>query len=221
MFAARDFINNAIPELRLTDVVKTAQEIVDALNISYLPVTNGDQLLGLLPETAIFEAKPKLQLKQFTNDLLQAHVRESDHYFEILKECASKKTTVVGVLDDDGLYAGSAWIIDVGHHLGSSYFVEFNGAVLVLSMFEKQYSLAEIARLVEGNDAKILAITTTTLPEEPNRILVNIKINQTDLSRIVATFERFSYEVVQVFHQSNLVNTDIDRLNLLLKIINM
>lgn len=221
MFAAGDFINNSIPELRLTDVVKTAQDIVDALNISYLPVTDGDQFLGLLPETAIFEAKPKTPLSEFTNDLLQVKVRESDHYFEILKQCAVNKTTVVGVIDNDGLYAGAAWIIDIGQHLGSSYFIEFDGAVLVLSMFEKQYSLAEIARLVEGNDAKILAITTATLPEDPNRMLVTLKINQTDLSRIVATFERFSYEVVQVFHQSHLVNTDIDRLNLLLKIINM
>ncbi len=221
MFTARDFINNSIPKLRLTDAVKTAQEIVDALNISFLPVTDGDKFLGLLPETAIFEAKPKALISQFQHDFLQVNVSESDHYFEILKKCAVNKSTVVAVLDEDGLYIGSSWIIDIGQHMGQSYFVEFGGAVMVLSMFEKQYSLAEIARLVEGNDAKILAVLADTMPEEPNRLLVTLKINQTDLSRIVATFERFSYEVVQVFHQTNFYNTDIDRLNLLLKIINM
>ena len=48
-------------------------------------------------------------------------------------------------------------------------------------------------------------------------ILVTLKINKSDLGRIIATFERYDYDVYSSFHQTTLPDIDQERLNMLLK----
>ena len=62
------------------------------------------------------------------------------------------------------------------------------------------YSLAEIARLVESNDAKIIHSDITSLGEN-DKIRVTIKVNKSDLSRIIQTFNRFGYHITASFHK--------------------
>jgi hypothetical protein len=49
-------------------------------------------------------------------------------------------------------------------------------------------------------------------------LLVTLKINQIDISRIIATFERFNYEIAAKYHQA-LAFDDVEqeRLGLLFK----
>jgi hypothetical protein len=70
------------------------------------------------------------------------------------------------------------------------------GGILVLSMNMVDYSLTEISRYVEENSAKIISSNIVEDPLDKGRIKLTLKINQTDLSRIVATLERFGYRVI-------------------------
>lgn len=75
-----------------------------------------------------------------------------------------------------------------------------SGGILILEMDAKNYSLTEISRIVESNNAMILQ---TMLSSQPNHALrVSLKINKDDLKEIQATFERYSYNVIAVYHQS-------------------
>ena len=50
--------------------------------------------------------------------------------------------------------------------------------VIQLEMGAYDYSLSEIARIVEENDAKILGLTVDDNPEDPGRIVVTLLLNQ-------------------------------------------
>ena len=76
------------------------------------------------------------------------------------------------------------------------------GGILVLEMNTNDYSMSEIAQIVEGNDAKILCSYTSPL-DSPNRIEVNLKINQTDLTSIIQTFNRYNYEIKASYMENN------------------
>ncbi|MFN3316895.1 MAG: cbs domain containing protein, partial [Raineya sp.] len=117
-----------------------------------------------------------------------------------------------------GKYLGAIQAQDVLKKLASLYSFQEDGAILVLAVNQFDYSLSEISRLVETNNAKILHLFSDILPHEPYRIILTLKINQVDITRIVATFERFGYEILAKFHQA-LVFDDLeqDRLGLLMK----
>jgi hypothetical protein len=62
-----------------------------------------------------------------------------------------------------------------------------------------------------------LAVVAEADPLAQERLIVHLKINQKDLSRIVATLERFDYQVVEVHHKSESTSLDQERLDLLMK----
>ena len=76
------------------------------------------------------------------------------------------------------------------------------GAVIVLEMNAHDYSLAQIARIVEDNDAKILSSHVTSLANS-FKIEVTLKINQTDMSSIIRSFMRFDYTIKASFQGKN------------------
>jgi acetolactate synthase small subunit len=102
-------------------------------------------------------------------------------------------------------------------YLGDSFAFQNEGGVIVLSSMIRDYSLSEISRLVESNQAKILAVITETDPIEHQKLIIHLKINEKDLSRIVATLERFDYQVLEVHHKTEAITLDQERLDLLLK----
>ena len=62
-------------------------------------------------------------------------------------------------------------------------------------MNSSDYSLAELSRLVEENNARILSSSVRQDPADVGKIKVTLKINLEDISSIVATFERFEYKI--------------------------
>ena len=95
------------------------------------------------------------------------------------------------------------------------------GSILVLSMELVSYSLAEIARLVEENNAKIISSTITEDPLDSSRIRLTIKVNQADLTRIVATLERFDYKIIARYQETRTPELDRDRFDLFMRYLNI
>jgi hypothetical protein len=126
----------------------------------------------------------------------------------------------VAVQDDDRNFIGVITIIDTLTAFARSSMQE-PGGILVLLMDERDYSLTEVSRLVESNDAKILSSYVCSDKGDAARLRLTIKINRNDLSRIIATFERFSYNIVAKFHHTQGDEDDKERIDLLMRYLNM
>ena len=79
----------------------------------------------------------------------------------------------------------------------------------------------DISRHVESNDAKILSAYVSPDELDPYKIKLTLKINTTDLTRIIATLERFEYRIIAQYQESADNQADKDRYDLLLKYLNM
>jgi hypothetical protein len=75
------------------------------------------------------------------------------------------------------------------------------GGIIELEINKNDYSLTQIASIVEGNDSKILSCYVSSLPDT-TKILVTLKLNRDDLSRVLQTFYRYNYEVKASYHQA-------------------
>jgi hypothetical protein len=84
-------------------------------------------------------------------------------------------------------------------------------------MNHNDYSLAEISRLIEENRARVLSSIVKEDPLDPGKIRLTLKLNELDLSRIVATLERFNYKVIGRYQESKPLGSEKERIDMLLR----
>ncbi len=68
-------------------------------------------------------------------------------------------------------------------------------------MAPHNFSISELGRIVESNDARIIHLNTWT-DNTNGQLMIAIKINKTDLQDVLASFERYEYNVVQYFGEN-------------------
>jgi len=91
---------------------------------------------------------------------------------------------------------------------------------VVLEMNQIDYSLHEIARLVEANDAKVLSVYTRTLPDSA-RVEVTLKINREEISDVLRSFDRYELFVKSTYQGSKLHEDLRGRYEELMRYINL
>lgn len=94
-------------------------------------------------------------------------------------------------------------------------------SIIQLEMGAYDYSLSEIARIVEENDAKIMGLTVDDVPSDPGRIMVTLLVNQPECNSIVKSFYRYNYNVVSTYSSPDENNDMLDRFSLLMRYMNI
>ncbi len=108
---------------------------------------------------------------------------------------------VLPVLNNDDDFLGLITIKSIIDFFAKTVSVDDLGSIITLELNIKDYSLAEIAKIVESDDAQILASFITS-HKESTKMEVTLKINKTDITRILHTFDRFNYVVTASFNES-------------------
>jgi CBS domain-containing protein len=200
---AEELINQMIPPLKATDDAHKAIVWMEEFRCRQLPVVDDGRLLGFLTEEIIFDTnEPEKPVGFFELAARKCHVPADAHFYDILRLAGDHKIQMVAVLNEDGIYQGVITVQDVMASFAQTAAVQMQGGILVLSLNLVDYSLAEISRYVEENNAKIVSSNLVEDPLDKGRIKLTLKINQPDLSRIVATLERFGYRVIGLYQES-------------------
>lgn len=215
---AEDLINHMIPPLKGSDDAHKAIVWMEEFRCTYLPVVDNSKLLGFISEEIILETNDiEKHVGDFNLTGLSCYVHLDTHFYDILKVATDNKLQMVAVLNDDQQYAGVITVQDTLTSFAQTAAVQMPGAILVLSMNYNDYSLAEISRLIEENHAKILSSIIKEDPLDPGKIRLTLKINQTDMSRTVATLERFNYKVIGRYQETRPVENERERIDMLLR----
>jgi len=219
---AEELINQMIPPLKTTDPVAKAARWMEEFRVSQLPVVRNRHYVGMVTEDNILENNGKqANLEEIEFGFENVHVMHYQHFYTVMETAIRNKVQVVPVLDEHHDFLGVITVNDTIAAFGQMSALHGQGGILVLSMNERDYSLAEISRHVEENRAKILSAYVSPDEIDGYKVKVTIKINTTDLNRIIATFERFNYRIVAQFHDAAEIKDDQDRLDLLMKYLNI
>jgi CBS domain-containing protein len=111
----------------------------------------------------------------------------------VLRVASEFHLTVVPVVDAESNYIGAITLEDLVEKLSQMQGATRKGGIIVLEMNEIDYSLQQIARIVEENDAKILS--TSVSPGDDGKIEVNLKISEPDVNAILQSFGRFGFDI--------------------------
>jgi acetoin utilization protein AcuB len=193
---AKELISEVVSELKTSDTGQTALNWMEVFRISHLPIVNNLEFLGLISDTDIYDLNDPYQpIGNHKLSLIKPFVRLDQHIFDVISLAARLKLSVVPVLDDHNHYKGVIMVSDLIEALAKMSSLNEQGGLIVLDILQNDYSLSQIAQIIESNDAKILNLYISS-PPDSTRMEVTIKLNTNNLMPIIKTFERFEYEVM-------------------------
>lgn len=219
---AEELINHMIPPLKPSDDGHKAIVWMDEFRCNHLPVVAERELLGFISEEIILESND-IEKRMVEFDLVGKHatVDLNSHFYDILRVAGENKLQIVAAIDGDGKYVGVITVQEIMTSFAQTASVQMPGSILVLSVDLIDYSLAEIARFVEENNAKIISSTIVEDALDAGKIKVTIKINQLEISRIVATLERFGYTVIGRYQDQQPEDAGKERIDMLMRYLNI
>ncbi len=221
MITAFDILNELVPTVDANTEVLQAVGWMEELRIGHLPlVTQEKRLLGMVEESALLNASSfgRTTVGEIQPQYEHLFVLEHTHIYTILAYFGEYQTEVIPVVNKEKKqYIGAVTQLDVFEALAKKLAEQPPSTTLVLRLDAIQYSMQEVSRLVETNNAKILSSFVDYDPQKSDKLTLTLRLNVMDLSYVVATFERFGYQVVARFDDVQVRGFEQERLDLLLK----
>ena len=128
---------------------------------------------------------------------------------------AEYQLTVIPVVDVDDVYIGMITQEDLLNYFANTGAFTEPGSIIVLEMHRRDYTLAEISRIVEGENAAILSSFISS-DLAGDMINVTVKINKQSLGGLLATFDRFGYVVKASFNETEYMDNLRERYDALM-----
>ena len=210
-----------LPYLHLSDKVYQALELMNENHVEHLPIVDGEKYVGVISEDDLSQAENEHStLEEFKQSISNPSVKDDEHVLKAIQVAVQNGLTVVPIVGEENELVGVVTYADLLKY--SSEFMSLNepGGLIVLEMESKDYSFNEVSRLIESNDAQIKQLNTNVDPET-GLMEVTIKVNKTEISDIVASFQRHEYNVKYYFGEEffeNELRTNYDNLMNYLKI---
>ncbi len=201
-----DLINNNIPRLQLKDTVSKALQLISDFRVTHLPVVQDEKFLGLISEDDLLDQEEsKLPMELMQEFFIQAAVHDNEHFLNAVTCSNQVDSTVVPVINEENELLGVITTNDLLKTLGNFAGTNEIGGIIVLEMERSQFAISEISRIVESNDATILHLNTT-VHAQTGMLTVTLHINKKEIAAVVATFERYEYDVIYYFGNENFEN---------------
>ena len=207
-----------IPPLKVTDSAAHAIVWMEEFRCKQLPVVGNGKFMGLVSEEQILDINDaSIPISDLTLFCEKCFVQDSQHFYDVIKMASDNDVEIVGVLNAEGAFEGVITIQDTITAFAQTTAVQAPGGIIVISLDAIDYSLAEISRLVESNNARILSSSVKEDDFNNQKLKLTLKINQGNLSAVVATLERFEYKVIARFQEKESEENDQDRIDILLR----
>lgn len=213
-------ISNVIPPLKTSDTIQKSLERMTEFKLYHLPIVNENQFLGLASLNELIEVKDKqMQLAGLSLTMLKPFIYNDAHLYDLIKVFKELQVSVLPVLNQQNEYIGLISIYNLLTPVANMYAINEPGGVIVLTIDIRNNSLSQIAQIVESDNAQILSSYVNTTPNL-SLVELTLKINKTELSSIIAAFERYSYEIKAVYNNTQYDNYT-DRFNSFMNYLNV
>jgi|1048.fasta_scaffold13709_3 CBS domain-containing protein len=213
---AIELIAHDIPALKVEQTGKDAFHLLSDFHVKHLPVIEGQRLVGIISEEDIFNHKLYDTVREYDFSLHRPFsVRPEEHLFEIMRLMGENRLTILPVTDSEGTYLGMISQNTLLKAFSNLTAFSMQGGVIIMEMNQRDYALSTIARIVEEENAKVLAVFISSSPEA-ELLEVTLKINRPDVSRIVASLERHKFVVRQTLSTDAYYDTLKDRYDALM-----
>ena len=198
--------SQTLPYLHLEDKVYQALQLMNDNHVMHLPIVDGEKYIGLISENDLLQVdNDHTELNRLGQSFDDTSIKNNEHFLKAIQIATTNGLSVIPVVDMENNIAGAIVYNDLLKHASEFMSLDKPGGLIVLEIESNQYSFNEISKLVETNDAQITQLNTSNDPET-GIMQVTIRVNKSEVSDIVASFQRYEYNVKYYFGEEMYVN---------------
>lgn len=215
-----DYILKEIRALSPNDTVKKAKGFCESYSISHFPVVDENKLLGCFSDEDI-------RTLENDSETIINHYHLFNHFFasasthllDLIALFADNNSNLIPVLNQKQDYVGYYDLCDILDVFADSPFLHRDNDTLIVSKNKNEFSMSEIAQIIESNTAKLLGLYISV--ENTNDVEVTVKVSSNQINEIIQTFRRYEYNVLSEHVDDHYLEELKDRANYLKKYLDM
>ena len=216
---ASAFIDPSIVPLKISDSVAVAIDFFKEFSVRQLPVVQDNICIGILSLDEIEEELADIPVLDFIN-LNYSFASTYDHIYEVMRAISEQSVTLFPIIDENNNYLGCITLASLFKNYINCAAFSQPGSIVVLEMDKKNYSLAEIARIVESEN-KVILSSLLSSNAESDRLEITLKLNSAQIQNLLSTFERFGYNIKAIFDEEDVKDTLKNRYESLMTYLNV
>lgn len=186
------------PVVTLFDKVSLVLQFMEDYEVQHLPVVNGDKYAGVIAKDDLLDEDESATIATLELPLLKVAVQPTEHFLAAIKLASANDLTTLPIVTADGELQGVLTQTELMHAAAAFQNVEEPGGLIIMEMERSNYSIGELSRLVETNNASITQLNTYT-EAGTGLYIVTIKTNRTEIADILATLQRYDYTIRYYF----------------------
>lgn len=213
-----EILNTDIRPIKVTDTVALALTKMDLISTPKFPVVNNEQtLIGMaLLDNLVEVDHEEMDLRDIElGDPI--YIDHGNHIFEASRLMLTHELFALPVVDADMKFLGMVRKREVLKALGDIFNLSVYGSVITVGVEHFDFSLSELARIVEEEGAKILGVAVRQPNSEDNTYQISLKLNVEDSSKVSAALRRFGYVITSEANSEIMDSDYTDRANELLR----
>jgi len=214
-----EYINNDFKPFSINETVAEIQDFFAESTFSHFPILDEGIYQGCISSVDAETFDFQKTILDYRYALEGFFVRNSMIWLDVLEIFARNNANLVPILDENNNYVGYYEITDVIKFLNETPFLKETGGIIVVEKAAIDYSMSQIAQIVESNNGKLLGLFVSEANNE--KVQVTVKITLGGLNDIIQTFRRYNYEIISEHQEDNYLNNLKERSEYLDKYLNM
>jgi CBS domain-containing protein len=213
MVTAKQILDAQFPYLKEDFTIEQALDWMNENRVNELPVLVNDEFKGLVSENQLLDIQ---DVQPFILPILaEWSIGPDDHFFTMIHRMSEHQSSIAVVLDQDRKFLGCVTREDLLDAVSDMTAAHVDGGILLMEMHPRDYTLQQIVRIIEENNAKVM--TLFSYQNEKGLMEICIKVDNKDINAIVKSLERFNYRIRATFQHKD-ANIDLmDRYDTLMR----
>lgn len=215
----KDYITKDYKAIDINEKIADAQDFFSDIAFSHFPVLHDGVFMGSLVADDVDTFDTDKTINDYRYTLEPFFARESMIWLDVLEVFAKNHTNIVPVLSEDNVYLGYYELEDIVKFFHETPFLKEQGGIIVVEKNAVDYSMSQVAQIVESNNGKLLGLFISEA--NGDKIQITIKITLGAMNDIIQTFRRYNYEIVSEHQEDNYLNSLKERSEYLDKYLNI
>jgi predicted transcriptional regulator len=214
-----DYINNDYKPLPIQENISNVQDFFSDVAFSHFPVVDERVYLGSInaDDAETYDSEKKINDYRFNLDGFYA--RTTMVWLDVLEIFAQNQTNIVPVLTPENRYVGYYEIQDVVRFFYDTPFLREQGGIVIVEKELLDYSMSQIAQIVESNGGRILGSFLSY--STSNLVQITLKIASGSVNEIIQTFRRYGYVIISENQEDTYLESLKERSDYLDKYLNI
>jgi predicted transcriptional regulator len=214
-----DYLNNDYKPIESSETVESVREFFEEVRFSHFPIVEESIYIGSIAAEDVETFDKDKSIYHYRYAMEGFFARTNMIWMDVLEVFAKNRTNVVPVLDETNAYVGYYEIPDIFNLFNETPFLKEPGGIIIVEKAMVDYSMSQIAQIIESNNSKILGIFISEATIDTVQITVKITIGA--MNEIIQTFRRYNYEIISEHQEDAYLNSLKERSDYLDKYLNL